>query len=121
MTLGVDEFNGSLTSQFFAKIVQEQDEYTMNLIKDYVKEKQSKGELINVRIIEEGKLRHIINLGLSVYNGDIKANDLFPQEQYIEFLRHEMLMYQQENIKLKNQIEIMERMSGLRSVDTDIK
>lgn len=123
-SLDSDDFVASITHQLFTQIVKEEDEYTMNIIEEYVKNKQHEGECIAAKIIPEGKLRHIINLGLTRLNNlehyDMKPGDLFPQEQYIEYLRREIVQYQQENQRLKNQINIMESMSGLRSVDTEI-
>lgn len=104
-----DSESFSITGSIISQIVKEEDEYTMNIIEEYVKTKRAQGEIISAKIIPEGKLRHIINLGLTIYNRDMKldelvATDLFPQEQYIEFLRREIMRYQQENQKLKNQI-----------------
>lgn len=106
-----DTFKVSVTHKLFQQIVQEEDEYTLNMIEEYVKGARAKGECIAARIIPEGKLRHIINLGLSVYNqritdDKITSTELFPQEQYIEFLRREMLKYQHENQQLRNQLNI---------------
>ena len=123
--LDSDDFVASITHQLFTQIVKEEDEYTMNMIEEYVKNKQHSGECVAAKIIPEGKLRHIINLGLTRYAAqehiDLKPADMFPQEQYIEYLRREIVQYQQENQRLKNQINIMESMSGLRSVDTEIE
>lgn len=106
-----DTFTASITHKLFQQIIQEEDEYTLNMIEEYVKTARAKGECIAARIIPEGKLRHIINLGLSVYNQQITddkitSTELFPQEQYIEFLRRELLKSQQENQRLRNQLNI---------------
>ena len=105
-----DTFKVSITHKLFQQIVQEEDEYTLNMIEEYVKTARAKGECIAVSIIPEGKLRHIINLGLSVYSdrNHLKLNsiNLFPQEQYIEFLRRELIKSQEENKKLRNQLNI---------------
>ena len=103
----------SFTQKIIQEIVKEQDEHTMLMIEEYVKDKQHKGECISARIIPEGKLRHIINLGLTVYNAKEKnipdsQLQLFPQEEYIEYLRHTLLETQKENQKLRNQISMME-------------
>lgn len=105
-----DNYVASITSKVIQQIVAEEDEYTLNMIEEYIKDKRAKGECIAAKIIPEGKLRHIINLGLSVYNENtskekILNTDLFPQEQYIEFLRREILKLQSENQKLRNQME----------------
>lgn len=119
-----DDFIASITHQLYTQIVKEEDERTMLMIEEYIKSKQAESEIIAAKFIPEGKLRHIINLGLTRLNNlehyDMKPGDLFPQEQYIEYLRREIVQYQQENQRLKNQINIMESMSGLRSVDTEI-
>ena len=62
-----DNFVASITHQLFTQIVKEEDEYTLNIIEEYVKNKQHEGECIAAKIIPEGKLRHIINLGLARY------------------------------------------------------
>lgn len=103
----------SFQTSIIAEIVKEQDEHIMLMIEEYVKEKQHKGECVSARIIPEGKLRHIINLGLTVYNAREKnipdsQLQLFPQEEYIEYLRHALSEEQKENQKLKNQISMME-------------
>lgn len=105
-----DTFVASITEKLFQQIVQEEDEYTLNTIEKYVKTANTKGECIAARIIPEGKLRHIINLGLSVYcdRNHLKLNaiNLFPQEQYIEYLRRELIKSQEENQQLRNQLNI---------------
>lgn len=60
-----DSFN--ITNHIIAQIVAEQDDATMKMIEQYVKKKQAEGELCTSAIIPEGKLRHIINLGLTRY------------------------------------------------------
>lgn len=103
-----DTFKVTVTQKLFQQIVKEEDEYTMNMIEEYVKNARAKGECIAARIIPEGQLRHIINLGLSVYNdrndSKILGKELFPQEQYIEFLRRELVKEQYESQKLRNQL-----------------
>lgn len=88
----------SVTGTIIHQIVKEQDEYAMNMIEEFVKNKRAKGEFVAASIIPEGQLRHILNLGIQVYNHNIKPTELFPQEEYIEFLRAE-------NKKLREQIE----------------
>lgn len=111
-----DDFVASITHQLFTQIVKEEDEYTMNIIEEYVKNEKAKGKCLAARIIPEGRLRHIINLGLMEYNRNQKDHivpeDLFPQEQYIEFLRRQLTQEQQENQRLRNQITIMEQTYG---------
>ena len=119
-----DDFVYSITRKIYTQIVKEEDEYTMNIIEDYVKSKGDSGEFVGIKIIPEGKLRHIINLGLTIFNKEVNGNlletDLFQQEEYIEFLRRELHKYQEENQKLKNRITLMEDVSGLRSTNANI-
>lgn len=109
-----NDLMSSITHRVMTEIVNEEDKYTEEIIRNYVKKEMSKGNSISVNIIPEGKLRHIINLGLISYNNNIKdsdlikQSDLFPQEQYIEYMRLQMCKLEKENQKLKNQIEIME-------------
>lgn len=119
-----DDFVASITHQLFTQIVREEDEYTMNMIEEYVKNKQHSGECIAAKIIPEGKLRHIINLGLTRYAAqehiDLKPADMFPQEQYIEYLRRELMLSQQTIHNLQKQVEMLQKISGLMSTETNI-
>ena len=119
-----DDFVASITHQLFTQIVKEEDEYTMNIIEEYVKNKQYSGECIAAKIIPEGKLRHIINLGLTRYavqeHIDLKPADMFPQEQYIEYLRRELMLSQQTIYNLQQQVEMLQKMSGLMNTETNI-
>ena len=119
-----DDFVASITHQLFTQIVREEDEYTMNMIEEYVKNKQYSGECVAAKIIPEGKLRHIINLGLTRYAAqehiDLKPADMFPQEQYIEYLRRELMLSQQTIHNLQKQVEMLQKMSGLMSTETNI-
>lgn len=114
----------SFQTSIIAEIVKEQDEHIMLMIEEYVKEKQHKGECISARIIPEGKLRHIINLGLTVYNArEEKIPNsqlkLFPQEEYIEYLRHALLETQKENQKLKNEIAMMTYRPTIKDLESE--
>lgn len=77
-----------------AQIVKEQDEYTIEVIMNYVKQKQADGELVTPIIIPEGELRHIINLGLTLWANQkqigISQDNLFHQEDYINYLNHRL-------------------------------
>lgn len=119
-----DDFVASITHQLFTQIVKEEDEYTMNMIEEYVKNKQHSGECVAAKIIPEGKLRHIINLGLTRYAAqehiDLKPADMFPQEQYIEYLRRELMLSQQTIHNLQKQVEMLQKISGLMSTETNI-
>lgn len=81
------------TQKLLAEIVAEQDEYVMIMIEEYVKKARANGECVNAQIIPEGKLRHIINLGLSVYAEQnslkIQSSGQFPEQMYVEYLRRE--------------------------------
>ena len=122
--LGSDDFVASITHKLFTQIVKEEDEYTMNMIEEYVKNKQHSGECIAAKIIPEGKLRHIINLGLARYAAqehiDLKPSDMFPQEQYIEYLRRELQLADKKIIKLQERNEYLTKLSGLMSDETNI-
>ena len=119
-----DDFVASITHQLFTQIVKEEDEYTMNMIEEYVKNKQHSGECVAAKIIPEGKLRHIINLVLTRYAAqehiDLKPADMFPQEQYIEYLRRELMLSQQTIYNLQKQVEMLQKISGLMSTETNI-
>lgn len=119
-----DDFIASVTHQLFTQIVREEDDYTLNIIEEYVKNKQHSGECVGARIIPEGKLRHIINLGLTRYAAqehiDLKPADMFPQEQYIEYLRRELMLSQQTIHNLQKQVEMLQKISGLMSTETNI-
>ena len=123
-SLDSDDFVASITHQLFTQIVKEEDEYTMNIIEEYVKNKQHSGECVAAKIIPEGKLRHIINLGLTRYAAqehiDLKPGDMFPQEQYIEYLRRELMLSQQTIYNLQQQVEMLQKISGIISTDTKI-
>lgn len=84
----------SITSTLIAQIVKEQDEYIMEVIMGYVKEKEAAGELVVPTIIPEGELRHIINLGLTLWAQQkqvgISQDNLFHQEDYINYLNHRL-------------------------------
>lgn len=58
----------------------------------YVKEKQAQGELIFPVIIPEGELRHILNIGLTIWSQQqkigITPENLFSQEDYINYLNN---------------------------------
>ena len=123
-SLDSDDFVASITHQLFTQIVKEEDEYTMNIIEEYVKNKQHEGECIAAKIIPEGKLRHIINLGLTRYSAqehiDLKPGDMFPQEQYIEYLRRELQLANEKISKLQERNEYLTKLSGLMSDETNI-
>ncbi len=119
-----DDFIASITHKLYTQIVQEEDECTMNMIEEYVKTKQHQGECIAAKIIPEGKLRHIINLGLARYAAqehiDLKPADMFPQEQYIEYLRRELQLASEKISKLQERNEYLAKLSGLMSDETNI-
>ena len=100
----------SFTQKIIEEIVREQDEHIMLMIEEYVKKKQHEGECIAARIIPEGQMRHVINLGLTMYAKQsgitIRQNELFPQEDYIEYLRD--LMIKMQNVIQEKNKEIAE-------------
>ena len=100
------------TQKIIQEIVKEQDEHTMLAIEEYVKKKQHEGECIAARIIPEGQLRHIINLGLTIFanqtGNTIQGPELFPQEEYIEFLRNKFVQMQNTIEEQNNQIRSLE-------------
>lgn len=81
------------TNKLISQVVKEQDEYTIQIIEDYITKTQANGEFISGQIIPEGKLRHILNLGLSLYAEQnhikLNASGLFPETMYVEYLRRE--------------------------------
>lgn len=87
---GKDQQVYSISQTIVSQIVKEQDEYLMQQIENYVKEKQAKGEIISSQILGEGKIRHIFNLGLMEYSRrnqiPVTQEDLFTQEDYIQYL-----------------------------------
>lgn len=101
------------TQKIIQEIVKEQDEHTMLAIEEYVKKKQHKGECIAARIIPEGQLRHIINLGLTIFanqtGNTIQGPELFPQEEYIEFLRNKFVQMQNTIEEQNEQIRSLEK------------
>lgn len=103
------------------QIVKEQDEDVLCTIEQYVKNLQSKGELVTLNIIPEGRLRHIINLGVTLYN-DMEhkrttPDNLLDEQRYVEYLKQQLEEQIMENQKLKNKIELLE--NGYRVVNLD--
>lgn len=109
LTKDEDQSIYSITQTVVTQIVKEQDEYTIAQIEKYVKEKQQAGEIISSNIIGEGKLRHIINLGLTIYakqnNLAISLEDLFTQEDYIEYLNHGLDKAEERILELQRELE----------------
>ena len=107
-----DEDVFHFTQKIIQEIVKEQDEHIMLAIEEYVKKKQHEGECIAARIIPEGQLRHIINLGLTIFanqtGNTIQGPELFPQEEYIEFLRNKFVQMQNTIEEQNNQIRSLE-------------
>ena len=103
--------NGKITSKLFSQIVREQDESTMQMLENYVKEKQRSGEICLLNIIGEGKIRHIFNLGLTEYARiqkeplKVLSKNYFSESVYVEFLNEEIERLKDENKKLKMQRE----------------
>ena len=80
-----------------------------------------KGELVTLNIIPEGRLRHIINLGVTLYN-DMQhkrttPDDLLDEQRYVEYLKQQLEEQIMENQKLKNRITLLE--NGYKVVNLD--
>lgn len=94
-----------ITSTLYGQIVKEQDEATMQMLENYVKEKQRSGE---------GKIRHIFNLGLTEYGRiqkeprSVLSKNYFPESVYVEFLNEQINKLENENRQLKYKIEELE-------------
>lgn len=93
-----------ITSTLYGQIVREQDEATMQMLENYVKEKQRSGEICLLNIIGEGKIRHIFNLGLTEYARiqkeprKVLSKNYFPESVYVEFLLNENRTLKEYNI-----------------------
>lgn len=100
-----------ITSTIYSQIVKEQDEATMVMLENYVKEKQRSGEICLLNIIGEGKIRHIFNLGLTEYARiqkepqKVLSKNYFPESVYVEFLNEQIKELQNENKRLVNILE----------------
>lgn len=100
-----------ITSTLYTQIVREQDEATMQMLENYVKEKQRSGEICLLNIIGEGKIRHIFNLGLTEYaeiqkrTTKVLSKNYFPESVYVEFLNEQIKELQNENKRLVNILE----------------
>lgn len=101
-------------SSIYAQIVAEQDDTTMQMIEDYVREKQRNGEICIPLIIGEGKIRHIFNLGLTEYRRiqndprKIGSKPYFPESVYVEFLQEKINRLKFENNQLKMKLDDLE-------------
>lgn len=115
MQLEENDGNFNITAKLIHQIVKESDEAAITMIENYVKQKQAEGEVILSTIIPEGKLRHIINLGITTYNElqkeprKLSARNYFTETVFNEYLYQELLEAQRENQRLRNQITILER------------
>ena len=105
----VEEFE-KITSSLYSQIVREQDEATMQMLENYVKEKQRSGEICLLNIIGEGKIRHIFNLGLTEYARiqkeprKVLARNYFPESVYVEHLLNVIKNLKNENEELRIQL-----------------
>ena len=106
----VEEFE-KITSSIYSQIIKEQDEATMQMLENYVKEKQRSGEICLLNIIGEGKIRHIFNLGLTEYARiqkeprKVLSKNYFPESVYVEFLNEKIRSLESENKSLRNILE----------------
>lgn len=114
----IEEKDGmfSLTHKIMAQIVKEEDEYMINMIEEYVKAEQHKGNFVSAKLIPEGQLKHILNLGMmafaNIHNTTINPDELFAQEQYIEYLRRELSNCEKENRRLREMLNEQSCMGG---------
>lgn len=112
----------SITHTIVSQIVKEQDECLIQQIENYVKKKQSQGEIISSQILGEGKIRHIFNLGLMEYSRrnhiPITQEDLFTQEDYIQYLNTRLDKAEKMILKLQQENQHLAEVSGLLSTDT---
>lgn len=103
----LEEFE-KITSSVYSQIVKEQDEATMTMLVNYVKEKQRSGEICLLNIIGEGKIRHIFNLGITEYARiqkeprKVLSKNYFSESVYVEFLNKQIKELQNENKRLLN-------------------
>ena len=100
----------NFTSSIYSKIVEEQDNATINLVENYVKEKQRCGEICLLNLIGEGKIRHIFNLGITTFNEiqkeprKVLSRNYFPESVYVEYLLKEIKHLKNENEELRIQL-----------------
>lgn len=100
-----------ITSTLYGQIVREQDDATMQMLENYVKEKQRCGEICLLNLIGEGKIRHIFNLGITTFNEiqkeprKVLARNYFPESVYVEFLNQKIRNLENENKTLRNILE----------------
>lgn len=100
----------NFTSSIYSKIVEEQDNATLNLVENYVKEKQRCGEICLLNLIGEGKIRHIFNLGITTFNEiqkeprKVLSRNYFPESVYVEYLLKEIKHLKNENEELRIQL-----------------
>ncbi|MFR8117254.1 MAG: hypothetical protein ACLVAK_09670 [Clostridia bacterium] len=112
-----------ITSTLYGQIVKEQDEATMQMLENYVKEKQRSGEICLLNIIGEGKIRHIFNLGLTEYARiqkeprSVLSKNYFPESVYVEFLQEKINKLEFENRQLKYKIEELENYEHIPHID----
>ena len=101
----------NITSTIYGQIIKEKDKATMEMLENYVKEKQRSGEICLLNIIGEGKIRHIFNLGLTEYAQiqkeprKILSKNYFSESVYVEFLNEQIKELQNENKRLVNILE----------------
>lgn len=108
----MDEKDDVFTFQrkIIAQIVKEQDEYTMNMLEEYAKSQPD----VDLSIIPEGKFRHIVNLGLTVYNDiqkeprKLMSRNYFSETVYVEYLQQQIHILTNENQKLKQKLRKIE-------------
>lgn len=104
-----------ITSSLYSQIVKEQDEATMQMLENYVKEKQRSGEICLLNVIGEGKIRHIFNLGLTEYAEiqkeprKVLSKNYFPESVYVEFLNEQIRKLEKDSILKSKVREIIQK------------
>ena len=99
-----------ITSTLYSQIVREQDDATMEMLENYVKEKQRCGEICLLNLIGEGKIRHIFNLGFTIFNEiqkepqKVLARNYFSESVYVEHLLNVIKNLKNENEELRIQL-----------------
>ena len=97
-----------MTSSIYSQMVKEQDEAIMIMLENYVKEKQRSGEICLLNIIDEGKIRHIFNLGLTEFARiqkeprKVLSKNYFSESVYVELLNKKIRSLESENKSLRN-------------------
>lgn len=112
----------SFQRRIVAQIVKEQDEYTMNMLEEYAKSQPD----VDLSIIPEGKFRHIVNLGLTVFNDiqkeprKLMSRNYFSESVYTEYLLQQISELAKQNEQLRQRVEDLQIQCGLLSTTSNI-